>query len=296
MAALLYTPVLAGDLGEVQLDRDSVTVGDPIAVQMRFTAPATYKPAELTWPHATDTLVALDTLSVKLENESLWVASTRVALFVPGRLAAGPNDILLLGPGGDSLYVLFPPESVSVASVLPAEQDSIAPAPFKALIQPPSRIPWWLWVVLALVAAGVATFVYRLRRSRPTMLTPAPASRPPWEVALERLSELAEKKYHSRGEPRPFAIALSEIVRAYLEDRFGTDALEQTTSEIAVSLRSMALTEAQKDALIRLLRGCDLAKYANFHWPAGELSASLSAARRFVEETTPVVLSEQETA
>jgi hypothetical protein len=176
-----------------------------------------------------------------------------------------------------------------VKSVLPAGQDSIAPAPYKALIEPPSRIPLWLWLGLAALVAGVAALVYRLRRPRPVIVAAPAAARPPWELALARLAELAEQKYHLRGEPRPFAIALSEIVRAYLEGRYGFEALEQTTSEIRASLKVAELSQAQTDALMRLLSGCDMAKYARYHWPAPDLAASLSAARRLVEETTPVL-------
>jgi hypothetical protein len=278
-------------LGEVRLDRDSVTVGDPIAVQMRFAAPSTYKAAKVSWGHGPDTLLSLDTLSIHISNDSNWLVTTKVALFVPGRWSGGPNDILLLGPHSDSLYVLFPPESVTVLSVLPAGTDSIPPKPYKALISPPSRIAWWMWVASALFVLGVAALVYHVRKPRPAQVRAPEVARSPWELALERLNQLEGQKYHLRGEPRPFAIALSEIVRAYLEGRYGVDALEQTTGEIAVAIRHHLLTDPQRDALLRLLRGCDLAKYANFHWPAPELAASLTAARRFVEETTPAVLS-----
>lgn len=289
-AGLLVQAAWAGDLGEVHLDSDTVTVGDPISVHMRFQAPGTYKPARVSWAHGADTLLCLDSLSIQVQGDSNWLVSTRVALFIPGRLSAGPNDILLLGPSGDSLYVLFPPESVSVASVLPAQQDSIPAAPYKTLIQPPSRISLWVWAGLLMLAVAVGALVYYLRRPKPVVVVREPAALPPWDVALTRLSELAERKHHLRGEPRPFAIALSEIVRAYLEDRYGIYALEQTTREIMLSLKHVELSEAQREALLRLLQGCDLAKYANFHWPAPDLAASLSAARRFVEATTPVVL------
>ena len=281
------TPVHAGDLGEASLDRDSVTVGDPIGVQMRFTAPGTYKLARAGWPAGVDTLVSVDSLSFEVKGDSNWLVKTKVALFVPGRLAAGPSDVLLLGPRGDSLFVLFPPESVTVASVLPAGTDSIPTAPFKGLIEPPSRIPWWIWVGGALLLLTLLWLWRRMRKPAAPVRVPAPVTRAPWELAMERLDQLADRKYHLRGEPRPFAIALSEIMRLYLEQRYGFLALEQTTSEINLALRHVDLSTAQKDAVLRLLSGCDLAKYANFHWPASELATSLQTARRLVEETTP---------
>ena len=130
--------------------------------------------------------------------------------------------------------------------------------------------------------------------SKPKVVTipRAEPERPPWEVAMDRLEALAEKKHHLRGEARPFAIELSEILRGYLEDRFGFVALEQTTSEIKVALRHVSLSDAQKDAVLKVLTGCDLAKYAKFHWPAPELHAALSNTRQFVTDTRPVVTEE----
>jgi hypothetical protein len=139
------------------------------------------------------------------------------------------------------------------------------------------------------VILAAAYLWHRLRRPRPPVRVPAPVTRAPWIVACERLDRLAERKYHLRGEPRPFAIELSEIVRLYLEQRYGFLALEQTTSEIGSAMKHVDVTTDQKDAVLRLLAGCDLAKYANFHWPANDLAAALKTARRFVEETTPAV-------
>lgn len=276
-------------MGTLQLDRDSVTVGDPITITMKFAAPEAYRLARVGWSAGADTLVAIDSVTRRVTNDSSWILSTHIALFVPGKLLAGPTDVLLLGPKGDSMFVLFPPESVSVASVLPAGQDSVPPAPYKGLIKPPARIPWWWWAVAAAVLAAAVWFWLRRRKPAAPVRVPLPAKRAPWELAIERLDDLAERKYHARGEPRPFAIALSEIMRLYLEQRFGFLALEQTTSEIAVALKPVDLTTAQKDALLRLLSGCDFAKYANFHWPATELGAALTSARRFVDETIPVM-------
>jgi hypothetical protein len=39
--------------------------------------------------------------------------------------------------------------------------------------------------------------------------------------------------------------------------------------------------------VLAALQGCDLVKYARFHWPAPELVEALARVRRFVTETTP---------
>jgi hypothetical protein len=97
-AGLLAQAAWAGDLGEVHLDSDTVTVGDPISVHMRFQAPGTYKPARVSWAHGADTLLCLDSLSIQVQGDSNWLVSTRVALFIPGRLSAGPMTSCFWAP------------------------------------------------------------------------------------------------------------------------------------------------------------------------------------------------------
>jgi len=281
----------------VVIDRDTVTVGDPIEVLIQFTAPHNYRMGEIYYTYPRDTLYPLDdSIVVIKEGDSSWTVPSRIALFATGHFSAGPQHLLLFSPSGDSSYVLFPPESVVVASVLPAEQDSIAPAGYKGLIEPPARFPWWMWLILVAVLAGILLLVKYFRKPRVVTIAQAAPRRPPWEIAMDRLDVLADRKHHLRGEARPFAIELSEILRAYLEDRYGFVALEQTTSEIKTALRHVALVDEQKDALIRVLTGCDLAKYAKFHWPAPELHAALSTTRKFVTDTTPLITETEEVA
>jgi len=282
-------PASAGDIGEVRLDRDSATIGDRIGITLEFEAPRDYRLGPFEWPYPPDTTFSVGQPTVVTSGDSSWRVETEVVLFATGVLAAGPNAVLLYGPAGDSLWVLFPPETVTVASVLPAEADSTAleTADFKDIVIPPWRPPLWLWVLAGVIVAAVlAAWWIRRRRRAPAVIAIVPA-RPPWEVALEQLDALSARGYHDRGEARPFAIALSEILRGYLEHRYGMLALEQTNSEIRRALAYVHLTDAQRDEVMRILTGCDFAKYAHFRWPTGELGTALNGTQRFVEDTVP---------
>jgi len=282
-------PASAGDIGEVRLDRDSATIGDRIGITLEFEAPRDYQLGPFEWPYPPDTTFSVGRPTVMTSGDSSWRVETEVVLFATGVLAAGPNAVLLYGPAGDSLWVLFPPETVTVASVLPAEEDSTAleTADFKDIVIPPWQPPLWLWVLAGVIVVAVlAAWWIRRRRRAPAISAIAPA-RPPWEVALEQLDALSARGYHDRGEARPFAIELSAILREYLEHRYGMLALEQTNSEIRRALEHVHLTDAQRDEVMRLLTGCDFAKYAKFRWPAAELGTALNGTLRFVEETVP---------
>lgn len=280
-------PAAAQIIGTATADGDTVTVGDPVTLTLTFDAPRGYRPGSLTWSLSPDTLVTLDTLRVVSSADSTWTCRIKIALFAAGTFPVDPSSLLLFGPDGDSLQVAFAPESIHVASVLDSLTEAEGPAGYKPLIEPPGRIPLWAWLTfVAVLALGAALFWY-LRRPKPVMMVPAVAAAPPWETARAELDRLSARGYHLRGEPRLFAIELSEILRRYLEGRYGFVALEQTTSEIKLSLKHIELSEPQRQGLLATLGSCDLAKYAKFNWPAPELMRSLTGARAFVDATTP---------
>lgn len=293
---VICAPAWAGDIGTARVDPDRVTVGDRISVTLEFVSPPFYRVGPLTFPYPPDTLVQLDTLAITAEDDSTRTATFHIALFATGRLAAVPEAVMLLGPKGDSTYILFPPESVTVISVLPDSSDSISIAGYKGLQLPPGRIPLWAWILGALVVVGGVYGYWYMKQPRPDVVAEAVPLIPPWDVARDQLSTLMDKKYHERGEARLFGVELSEIARRYLEGRFGFEAMEQTTTEIKRDLRSTSVSEAQHREVIEAMLGCDLAKYAKFHWPPPEMLSAHRTIARFVDETEPTAEPEERAA
>ncbi len=99
--------------------------------------------------------------------------------------------------------------------------------------------------------------------------------RPPWEVALMELDALAESGMLERGEFKDYFDKLTDILREYIEKRFGIAALELSTTEIMENLRPELLdldaVMAAKfvDTTGELLRFADMVKFAKFQ-PAVE--------------------------
>lgn len=134
--------------------------------------------------------------------------------------------------------------------------------------------------VAGLTAAVLALAAWLLWRGR-RRSTPA---LPPDQWALRELTRL--------GEPLPQAerchTLLAEIVRRYLELRFGFQAPRQTTPEFLNAARQAPLlTSAQQALLGELLSQCDLVKFARSEPEPQDCRAALARARAFVEETRP---------
>jgi hypothetical protein len=119
----------------------------------------------------------------------------------------------------------------------------------------------------------------RLRRRRARVLLP-------FEVALARLEEIRPMMEPARA--REFSIAVSDIVRTYIERRFAVTATHQTTEEFLHDL-----LESPESALLRhrgllseFLHQCDLVKFAGLSLTLQNMESLHLAARSFVLETS----------
>ena len=158
-------------------------------------------------------------------------------------------------------------------------------------IKPPEALPFdWrpygaaVALVVALGAFAAGLFVY-LNRPAAARRPPAP---PPHEIALEALRRLRDQRLTEQGQVETYYVALSAIVRTYLEDGLTLRAPEMTTEEfLAVTMRDARLSVAQRDRLSEFLSQADLVKFAKHTPGLGESEAAYEAARRFIEETRP---------
>src|SRR4051812_29581899 len=113
-------------------------------------------------------------------------------------------------------------------------------------IKPPVFVPnpwsWVFWtagILLALSVIATGIIIWLAMRNRRDIAVPVP----PHVRARQRL----EAALQLIGDPRAFCIAVSDAVRAYLEERFSLRAPERTTEEFLRDLqKTSALTQQQK--------------------------------------------------
>jgi hypothetical protein len=154
-----------------------------------------------------------------------------------------------------------------------------APAEDIVDIRPPIHIaapfPWLAWGVGALLVFGVSAGVWKLRRRRQRRKLA-------YEIALERLENTRPLMRESNAEP--FSLAVSEIVRRFIEEVLPVRAAHRTTDEFLRDLTSLSyLPLAQhRDSLADFLRHCDLAKFARWSLTVSQMDAMLESARAFV--------------
>ncbi|MEE4136950.1 MAG: DUF4381 family protein, partial [Desulforhopalus sp.] len=132
-----------------------------------------------------------------------------------------------------------------------------------------------------LPALALLFLVWR-RRRRPTP-PPLPA---PWEKALRELDEASCQRKPEQA--LSYMARVSQILRGYLEARFGITSTCQTTDELLLALKGKCADSASLHSEIEIcLRRADLAKFARLPPEADALVEVESQIRRLIEKSRP---------
>ncbi len=207
-------------------------------------------------------------------NSSSSQADTKLAQPAPGAVAppvnAMPNSSAIVSP---SATTTAPTSDVDTATDI---------RDVRGLMSIPYQ---WLWVIYSLVAlivAGVAYAIWAWFRNRKR--TPA---KEPYEIALEKLE--AARALMTETQVREYAFTVSEIIRSYIEQRFGERAAHRTTEEfLSDLLQSPNVQLAEyRDLLQDFLNHCDLPKFARWQLSVREMESMHESARAFISDTRP---------
>jgi len=142
-----------------------------------------------------------------------------------------------------------------------------------------------LWIIAAAFAAValLALAIYgiwrwRRQRRRPRVLLP-------FELALQQLDDI--RPLMQPASAREFSIAVSDIVRGYIERRFDVIATHRTTEEFLHDLLQTANPSlARHRALLaEFLQQCDLVKFCGESLSMHSIESLFDSARGFVLET-----------
>lgn len=188
--------------------------------------------------------------------------------------------------GADAYELATEGIEFEVESVLP-EGAALELRPAKPELEPLGSGAALLWPLLAVavLAAGAAPFAWRTLAARRALA----GRRSAYDVARAELDALLRDGRPDAAHMDPFFVALSSIVRRYVEARFQLRSPELTTEEfLEVLSASPELGREHQQLLQDFLRRADLVKFAHHVPDAAALDASIAAAERFLGETREV--------
>lgn len=274
----------------------TVTIGDRIAYEASFDLPAGFRAFPAFGISATR-FGQWEVLDIKpldpvagtaggarqrvLLALTVWSTTVTATPAFPFRITA---------PGVKTQEVVVPPVGIKVESVLAQAEQKDQLRPPRGMIEFRS---WFWWIVggLALVAAVAGWIAWKRRARRLALLAsgldPTKPVRPPEEVAREALAALLASPLLAESGPKPFYIELGDIIRRYLEGRFGVPALDRTTAELLPELRQVAALRSHQAEVRDFFDTCDLVKFARFTPAAAEIDADVARARAIIDGTAP---------
>jgi hypothetical protein len=144
------------------------------------------------------------------------------------------------------------------------------------------------WILLLALLGGLGYWLW-VKRRRPEAIPRRSVVIPrfPHEDAYEALDRLEASDVLARGEIKEYHILASEIIRTYVEGRFGVYALEMATGEVVEGLRGTDLPEDAVQAFAGFAGLCDLVKFARLRPVPIACREVIEAARAFVDQTRP---------
>ncbi|MCM1483379.1 MAG: hypothetical protein NC043_03515 [Muribaculaceae bacterium] len=154
-----------------------------------------------------------------------------------------------------------------------------------------------LWILLALIVIGLSVFVYlKWLRKGKIPLIPVKKPIPPYQMAMQELQTLQSLQLCERGEEKEFYTRLTEILRKYLDGRFGINAMEMTSTEIRKAIRHNETTRMSESLMANVLETADFVKFAKVRPLPDDNISAFNSAVKFIEDTKPAPTEDEDKA
>ena len=285
----------AGDVKlSVKLDSAYVLMGKATPLHVELQAPAS--------PEGS-LIIPEDTLSHAVEVLRMLPADTTE---LPGDRIQVTREILLQSFDSGT-YLLNPVKYVSgsetiasnrlVLKVIPVDVDSLTTIHDYADVVDPSRrlvdyLPDFLadygvWILALLAVLAIGYFLARRYMRREVIAEKKAVVIPPYELAMQELEALKNDHLCEQGQEKEFYTRLTDILRRYLQGRFGINAMEMTTTQIRNILAQSEETRLTRRNMEQVLETADFVKFAKVRPLPDDNTRSFRSAQQFVEDTRP---------
>ena len=147
---------------------------------------------------------------------------------------------------------------------------------------------YWVYILLGIlvIAGGICAYLIMSKKVNVSIL-PQKKRLPPDQIAFNRLNALKEAQLWEKGQEKEYYTRLIDILRDYLQERFGINAMEMTSSQILKALRSNEETRMSHSRMERVVEIADFVKFAKVRPMPDDNVRAFSDAMQFVEETKP---------
>lgn len=142
-----------------------------------------------------------------------------------------------------------------------------------------------VYSILLLIALGVVTafFIIRYRNNKPIIkIIKVEPKLPPHLAAMKKIETIKADKVAKREDPKAYYTELTDVIRIYIKERFGFNAMEMTSAEIIERL--LEEKESIHDLKV-MFETADLVKFAKYAPLMNENDMNLVNAVDFINQT-----------
>jgi hypothetical protein len=281
----------------VSADRQTATVGDPIQILVNIQHRADWKLVpDPPLRNLGEFDVLHDSSFVDRWNEGedgkAFKRQLVLAAFRPGGFWIPSLRGQILTRSGDTLTWQSDSLAITIGSVLSQPgADTINIAGLKGpYVAPVATWYWWALGAIALLLTALLLWLRSRRRAAVTAVVVP--SIPAWEAALQQLAKLRQDVQPQQEGGRVWYFRLSEILRRYLDGRYGWNSIDQTSTEIIRQLPEAPFDGSHRERAEEFLRVADQVRYAKQPAREGRPEVDLEWVRTFVNETIPHLVPE----
>lgn len=152
---------------------------------------------------------------------------------------------------------------------------------------------FWFSVLVVIISLLVGYLWIRLKENKPVIAHVRIIKKVlPHQKALKEIEHIKANRMSVSEDQKAYYTLLTDVLRKYIKERFGFNAMEMTSSEIISHLRSEG-DEKMTSELRELFTTADLVKFAKYSTLINENDANLVNAIEFInttkQENQPVV-------
>ena len=154
------------------------------------------------------------------------------------------------------------------------------------------RLPLLLGILTFIVSLLLTYIIIRIKDNKPIIrrIRFSPYI-PPHKTALTEIDKIRDDDLLSSGDPKDYYTRLTDVLRKYMEQRYGFNAMEMTTDEIIHELESLDDYTSLSE-LNSLFTTADLVKFAKANPEISEKDKNLLNAVAYIQSTKKEELAE----
>jgi hypothetical protein len=287
----------------VKSDTNAILIGEQVKLGLHMDIPQGKTPL---FPVFHDTLTsALEIIGKTpidtLVNTETGMKSLRQTLIITsfdtGYFVIPPIPFGIMKPGDTTYQVLqSDPLLLNVFSVEVDTTKEIKPI-IRPMAEPYTLLEFLpiisLVFAVAIIIFAIFYFIRRKKKNKPFFAKKEKPLLPPHEEALLHLDELKRKKLWQNDRLKEYHTELTDIVRRYMERRFGIQAMEMVSADIMDELKKERVNDNAFSKIRASFELADLVKFAKSGATPIENDTSYHNCVDFVNETKQAIIPEE---